>query len=100
MGNPAAPCNCSKIPSRPRALGSAEPVRREHPRIVGLRRGYKCVTPTSNSAAAPVKIALLSVRLLHNPLASMLLSGAIDDGETVRVTMQDGRPAIEGSILR
>jgi len=30
----------------------------------------------------------------------MLLSGAIDDGETVRVTMQHGRPAIDSSILR
>jgi hypothetical protein len=30
----------------------------------------------------------------------MFLSGAIDDGETVRVTMQGGRPAIDDGIVR
>jgi ATP-dependent Clp protease ATP-binding subunit ClpB len=38
-------------------------------------------------------------RHLQNPLASMLLSGAIKDGETVTVTVQDGRLAINGSKL-
>jgi ATP-dependent Clp protease ATP-binding subunit ClpB len=38
-------------------------------------------------------------RELQNPLANMLLSGAIKDGETVRVSVQDGRLAINGSRL-
>jgi ATP-dependent Clp protease ATP-binding subunit ClpB len=38
-------------------------------------------------------------RHLQNPLASMLLSGAIKDGETVTVTVQDGQLAINGSKL-
>jgi ATP-dependent Clp protease ATP-binding subunit ClpB len=38
-------------------------------------------------------------RHLQNPLASMLLSGAIRDGETVTVTVQDGQLAINGSKL-
>jgi ATP-dependent Clp protease ATP-binding subunit ClpB len=38
-------------------------------------------------------------RELQNPLASMLLSGAIKDGETVRVSVQDGRLTINGSKL-
>jgi ATP-dependent Clp protease ATP-binding subunit ClpB len=38
-------------------------------------------------------------RHLQNPLASMLLSGAIRDGEAVTVTVQDGQLAINGSKL-
>src|ERR1700730_11404496 len=38
-------------------------------------------------------------RQLQNPLAKMLLSGAIVDGETVHVTVQDGQIAINGSKL-
>jgi ATP-dependent Clp protease ATP-binding subunit ClpB len=38
-------------------------------------------------------------RELQNPLANMLLSGVIKDGETVRVSVQDGRLAINGSRL-
>jgi ATP-dependent Clp protease ATP-binding subunit ClpB len=38
-------------------------------------------------------------RQLQNPLATMLLSGAIKDGDTVRVTAQDGQLAISGSKL-
>src|SRR5712675_1578426 len=38
-------------------------------------------------------------RELQNPLANMLLSGVIKDGETVRVSVQDGRLAINGSKL-
>jgi ATP-dependent Clp protease ATP-binding subunit ClpB len=38
-------------------------------------------------------------RQLQNPLAKMLLSGAIGDGETVRVTVADGQLAIKGSKL-
>src|SRR6266404_3015134 len=38
-------------------------------------------------------------RELQNPLANMLLSGAIKDGETVRVSVQDGRLTINGSKL-
>jgi len=38
-------------------------------------------------------------RHLQNPLASMLLSGAMKDGETVTVTVQDGQLAINGSKL-
>jgi ATP-dependent Clp protease ATP-binding subunit ClpB len=38
-------------------------------------------------------------RQLQNPLATMLLSGAIKDGDTVRVTVQDGQLAINGSKL-
>jgi ATP-dependent Clp protease ATP-binding subunit ClpB len=38
-------------------------------------------------------------RQLQNPLATMLLSGAIKDGETVGVTVQDGQLAINGSKL-
>ena len=38
-------------------------------------------------------------RQLQNPLAKMLLSGAIVDGETVRVTVADGKLAINGSKL-
>jgi ATP-dependent Clp protease ATP-binding subunit ClpB len=36
-------------------------------------------------------------RLLQNPLATMLLSGALKDGDTVRVTVQDGQLTINGS---
>jgi ATP-dependent Clp protease ATP-binding subunit ClpB len=36
-------------------------------------------------------------RLLQNPLATMLLSGALKDGDTVRVTVQDGQLSINGS---
>jgi ATP-dependent Clp protease ATP-binding subunit ClpB len=38
-------------------------------------------------------------RALQNPLANMLLSGAIKDGDTVTVTVQDGQIAINGSKL-
>jgi ATP-dependent Clp protease ATP-binding subunit ClpB len=38
-------------------------------------------------------------RQLQNPLATMLLSGVIKDGETIRVTVQDGQLAINGSKL-
>ena len=38
-------------------------------------------------------------RELQNPLANMLLSGVIKDGETVRVSVQDGRLTINGSKL-
>jgi ATP-dependent Clp protease ATP-binding subunit ClpB len=38
-------------------------------------------------------------RQLQNPLAKMLLSGAIVDGKTVRVTVADGQLAINGSKL-
>ncbi|HEY1978536.1 MAG TPA: ATP-dependent chaperone ClpB [Xanthobacteraceae bacterium] len=38
-------------------------------------------------------------RQLQNPLAKMLLSGAIVDGETVRVTVAEGKLAINGSKL-
>jgi ATP-dependent Clp protease ATP-binding subunit ClpB len=38
-------------------------------------------------------------RQLQNPLAKMLLSGAIVDGETVHVTVQEGQIAINGSKL-
>ena len=38
-------------------------------------------------------------RQLQNPLAKMLLSGAIADGEMVRVTVADGQLAINGSKL-
>jgi len=33
---------------------------------------------------------------LQNPLATMLLSGALKDGDTVRVTVQDGQLSING----
>jgi ATP-dependent Clp protease ATP-binding subunit ClpB len=36
-------------------------------------------------------------RQLQNPLATMLLSGALKDGDTVRVTVQDGQLTINGS---
>jgi ATP-dependent Clp protease ATP-binding subunit ClpB len=38
-------------------------------------------------------------RHLQNPLAAMLLSGAIKDGETVTVTVRDGELTINGSKL-
>jgi ATP-dependent Clp protease ATP-binding subunit ClpB len=38
-------------------------------------------------------------RQLQNPLATMLLSGVIRDGDKVRVTVQDGQLAINGSRL-
>jgi ATP-dependent Clp protease ATP-binding subunit ClpB len=38
-------------------------------------------------------------RQLQNPLAKMLLSGAIVDGKTVKVTVKDGQLAINGSKL-
>jgi ATP-dependent Clp protease ATP-binding subunit ClpB len=38
-------------------------------------------------------------RELQNPLATMLLSGVIKDGETVRVSVLDGRLTINGSKL-
>src|SRR5437763_7623645 len=38
-------------------------------------------------------------RELQNPLASMLLAGAVKDGETVRVSVQDGRLTINGTKL-
>jgi ATP-dependent Clp protease ATP-binding subunit ClpB len=36
-------------------------------------------------------------RQIQNPLATMLLSGAIKDGDTVSVTVKDGQLAINGS---
>jgi ATP-dependent Clp protease ATP-binding subunit ClpB len=36
---------------------------------------------------------------LQNPLATMLLSSALKDGDTVQVSVQDGRLAINGSKL-
>jgi ATP-dependent Clp protease ATP-binding subunit ClpB len=36
-------------------------------------------------------------RQLQNPLATMLLSSALKDGDTVRVTVQDGQLTINGS---
>jgi ATP-dependent Clp protease ATP-binding subunit ClpB len=38
-------------------------------------------------------------RHLQNPLATMLLSGAIKDGDTVAVTVRDGQLAINGNKL-
>jgi ATP-dependent Clp protease ATP-binding subunit ClpB len=38
-------------------------------------------------------------RHLQNPLATMLLSGAIKDGDTVEVTVRDGQLAINGNKL-
>ena len=38
-------------------------------------------------------------RQLQNPLASMLLSGKLKDGDTVKVTVVDGQIAINGSKL-
>jgi ATP-dependent Clp protease ATP-binding subunit ClpB len=38
-------------------------------------------------------------RELQNPLSTMLLAGAIKDGETVRVSVQDGRLSINGTKL-
>jgi ATP-dependent Clp protease ATP-binding subunit ClpB len=38
-------------------------------------------------------------RQLQNPLAKMLLSGAIADGQTIRVTVKDGQLAIDRSKL-
>jgi ATP-dependent Clp protease ATP-binding subunit ClpB len=36
-------------------------------------------------------------RQIQNPLATMLLSGALKDGDTVRVTVKDGQLAINGN---
>jgi hypothetical protein len=36
---------------------------------------------------------------LQNPLASMLLSDAIKDGDTVTVTVRDGQLTINGNKL-
>jgi ATP-dependent Clp protease ATP-binding subunit ClpB len=38
-------------------------------------------------------------RELQNPLATMLLAGTIKDGDTIRVSVQDGRLAINGNKL-
>ena len=38
-------------------------------------------------------------RELQNPLSTMLLAGALKDGETVRVSVQDGRLTINGTKL-
>ena len=38
-------------------------------------------------------------RHLQNPLATMLLSGALKDGDTVTVTVRDGQLAINGNKL-
>jgi ATP-dependent Clp protease ATP-binding subunit ClpB len=38
-------------------------------------------------------------RELQNPLATMLLSGTIKDGDTVTVSVRDGRPVINGNRL-
>jgi ATP-dependent Clp protease ATP-binding subunit ClpB len=38
-------------------------------------------------------------RQLQNPLANMLLSGTLKDGDTVRVTVQDGQLTINGSTF-
>lgn len=35
----------------------------------------------------------------QNPLASMLLSGAIKDGDTISVSVRDGRLTINGNAL-
>jgi hypothetical protein len=36
---------------------------------------------------------------LQNPLANLLLAGAIKDGEAVQVSVQDGRLALNGARL-
>jgi ATP-dependent Clp protease ATP-binding subunit ClpB len=38
-------------------------------------------------------------RHLQNPLATMLLSGAVKDGDTVSVTVRDGQLFINGNKL-
>ncbi len=38
-------------------------------------------------------------RHLQNPLATMLLSGTVKDGDTVSVTVRDGKLAINGDKL-
>ena len=38
-------------------------------------------------------------RQLQNPLAKMLLAGALKDGETVQVSVQDGQLIINGTKL-
>jgi ATP-dependent Clp protease ATP-binding subunit ClpB len=38
-------------------------------------------------------------RELQNPLANLLLAGAIKDGEAVQVSVQDGRLALNGARL-
>ena len=47
--------------------------------------------------ARPLKRAIQ--RELQNPLATMLLSGTIKDGDTVAVSVRDGRLTINGSKL-
>jgi ATP-dependent Clp protease ATP-binding subunit ClpB len=38
-------------------------------------------------------------RELQNPLATMLLAGTIKDGDTIGVSVKDGRLAINGNRL-
>jgi ATP-dependent Clp protease ATP-binding subunit ClpB len=72
-------------------------------RKIALEVDDKAKTWLANTGYDPVygarPLKRVIQRQLQNPLAKMLLSGAIADGETVRATVKDGELAINGSKL-
>jgi ATP-dependent Clp protease ATP-binding subunit ClpB len=74
-----------------------------HDRKIVLEVDDKAKTWLANTGYDPVygarPLKRVIQRQLQNPLAKMLLSGAIVDGETVRVTVADGQLVINGSKL-
>jgi ATP-dependent Clp protease ATP-binding subunit ClpB len=72
-------------------------------RKIVLEINDKAKTWLANTAYDPVygarPLKRVIQRELQNPLATSLLSGVIKDGETVRVSVQDGRLTINGNKL-
>jgi ATP-dependent Clp protease ATP-binding subunit ClpB len=72
-------------------------------RKIALDVDEKAKTWLANTGYDPVygarPLKRVIQRQLQNPLAKMLLAGAIADCETVRVTVQDGQLTINGSKL-
>jgi ATP-dependent Clp protease ATP-binding subunit ClpB len=72
-------------------------------RKIVLELNDKAKTWLANTGYDPVygarPLKRVIQRELQNPLATSLLSGVIKDGETVRVSVQDGRLTINGNKL-
>jgi ATP-dependent Clp protease ATP-binding subunit ClpB len=72
-------------------------------RKITLRIDEQAKTWLANTGYDPVygarPLKRVIQRQLQNPLATMLLAGAIKDGDTVVVSVQDGRLTVNGSKL-
>ena len=72
-------------------------------RKITLNVDEKATTWLANTGYDPVygarPLKRVMQRKLQNPLATMLLSGTIKDGDTVVVSVRDGRLTINGTQL-